>query len=75
MVAQLGPGSAPHVLVRIDRRVGSYRSAAAEPIALIADTEHETTRPLRRRRVAAAAVLFGIVAVTAWALAPHTLHL
>jgi hypothetical protein len=75
MVAQLGPGSAPHVLVRIDRRVGSYRSAAAEPIALIADTEHETTRPLRRRRVAAAAVLFGIVAVTACALAPHTLHL
>jgi len=71
MVAQLGLRSAPHVLVRVDRRVGSYRSAAAEPIALIADTEDETTRPLRRRRVAAVGVLCGIVAGTALALAPY----
>jgi hypothetical protein len=61
MVAQAG---AAHVLVRVDRRVGSYRAAAAEPIAMLADTEAETTRPLRRRRVAAAAVLLGIVSVT-----------
>jgi hypothetical protein len=45
------------VLVRIDRRVGSYRAAAAEPIALLADTERATTGPLRRRRAAAIGVL------------------
>jgi hypothetical protein len=45
------------VLVRVDRRVGSYRAAAAEPIALLADTEDATTRPLRRRRAATVAVL------------------
>ena len=48
------------VLVRVDRRVGSYRSAAAEPIALLADTEQATTLPLRRRRAAAVAVLAGM---------------
>jgi len=74
MVAQRGQRSAPHVLVRVDRRVGSYRSAAAEPIALIADTEQETTRPLRRRRVAAMGVLCGILAGTALALAPYANH-
>ncbi len=57
-------GGAAQVLVRVDRRVSSYRSAAAEPIALLADTEAETTRPLRRRRLAAAAVMLGIVAAT-----------
>lgn len=45
------------VLVRVDRRVGSYRAAAAEPIALLADTELATTLPLRRRRAAAVAVV------------------
>ena len=45
------------VLVRVDRRVGSYRAAAAEPIALLADTEDATTRPLRRRRAATLAML------------------
>ena len=45
------------VLVRIDRRVASYRAAAAEPIALLAETEAATTRPLRRRRAATLAVL------------------
>ncbi len=74
LVAQRGQRSAPHVLVRVDRRVGSYRSAAAEPIALIADTEQETTRPLRRRRIAAVGVLCGIVAGTALALAPYANH-
>lgn len=55
---------AAHVLVRVDRRVGSYRSAAAEPIALLADTELATTRPLRRRRLAAAMVMLGIITAT-----------
>jgi hypothetical protein len=50
------------VLVRVDRRVGSYREAAAEPIALLADTEYATTLPLRRRRAAAVAVLAGMIA-------------
>ena len=45
------------VLVRVDRRVGSYRAAAAEPIALLADTEDATTRPLRRRRAATITML------------------
>lgn len=54
MVAQ---ASAVSVLVRVERNVGSYRAAAAEPIALLADTESETTRPIRRRRVAAASLL------------------
>lgn len=61
MVTQAG---AEHVLVRVDRRVGSYREAAAEPIALLADSEAETTRPLRRRRLVAAAVMFVIVAAS-----------
>jgi hypothetical protein len=54
MVTKAGAVS---VLVRIDRRVGSYRAAAAEPIALLADSEDGTTRPLRRRRAATVAVL------------------
>lgn len=48
------------VLVRVDRRVGSYRAAAGEPIALLADTETATTQPLRRRRAAAVALLAGM---------------
>ena len=74
VVARLGQRAAPHVLVRVDRHLGSYRSAAAEPIALIADTETETTRPLRRRRFAAAAVLLGIATGTTLALAPYADH-
>jgi hypothetical protein len=60
MVAKAGAVS---VLVRVDRRVGSYRAAAAEPIALLADSEGATIRPLLRRRVAAVAVL-GAMAVS-----------
>ena len=54
MVTKAGAVS---VLVRVDRRVASYRAAAAEPIALLADTELATTRPLRRRRAATIAVV------------------
>jgi hypothetical protein len=65
IVTQAG---AAHVLVRVDRRVGSYRDAAAEPIALLADTELATTRPLRRRRAAALALVAGMMSTGALAL-------
>lgn len=68
MVAKAG---AANVLVRVDRRVGSYREAAAEPIAMLADTEANTTRPLRRRRAVALGVLCGIVTATSLAMAPY----
>jgi hypothetical protein len=61
MVAQAGVAQ---VLVRVDRRIGSYRAAAAEPIAMLADTEAATLRPLLRRRTAAVAILVGIAVVT-----------
>jgi hypothetical protein len=54
MVTKAGAVS---VLVRVDRRVASYRAAAAEPIALLAATELATTQPLRSRRSAALGVL------------------
>jgi hypothetical protein len=61
MVAQAG---AARVLLRVDRCPGSYRSAAAEPVALLGDTEEASTGPLRRRRVAAVAMLFAIGTLT-----------
>lgn len=54
--------SAVSVLVRVDRRVGSYRAAAAEPIALLADTERATVAPLRRRRAATLAIVAAMAA-------------
>lgn len=45
------------VLVRVAQNPGSYRSAAAEPIALVADTIEASIKPLRTRRLAAAALL------------------
>jgi hypothetical protein len=65
MVAQAGAVS---VLVRVDRRVGSYRSAAAEPIALLAETEEETTLPLRRRRIAATALVIAMAGLAGLSL-------
>ena len=65
MVTKAGAVS---VLVRIDRRVGSYRASAGEPIALLADTEIATTLPLRRRRVAAVLVLAGMTTASALAV-------
>jgi hypothetical protein len=53
------------VLVRITSNVGSYRATAAEPIALVGDTERETLRPLLRRRAAAIALLGAMTALTA----------
>jgi hypothetical protein len=57
MVSKAGAVS---VLVRVDRRVGSYRTSAGEPIALLADTEGATMLPLRRRRAVAVALLAGM---------------
>jgi hypothetical protein len=45
------------VLVRVSRNPGSYRAAAAEPIALVADTVEASIQPLRTRRTAAAMLL------------------
>jgi len=71
IVARAGKAST-HVLVRLERRVDSYRSAASVPIALIADTVHDTTQPVRRRRLAAVAVLACMVTGTAVSL--YTRH-
>jgi len=62
--------SAASVLVRIERHLGSYRAASGEPIALLAETEEETTRPLRRRRLAALALLATTTLLSAVALGP-----
>lgn len=69
MVAQ---ASAVSVLVRVERNVGSYRAAAAEPIALLADTELESTRPIRRRRLAAASLLVAMTLLGGLAMAKIT---
>jgi hypothetical protein len=49
------------VLVRVASNIGSYRATAAEPIALVAETEVETLRPLVRRRAAAVAILVAML--------------
>ncbi len=64
MVAAAGGGS---VLVRLPK--AEYRAAAMEPIALLADTEEETLRPLLRRRTAGAVLLVATVAMSALAIA------
>jgi hypothetical protein len=57
------------VLVRVGR--GDYRSAAAEPIALVADSEDATLRPLLRRRIAATCMLLGMAGFGALSLLAH----
>lgn len=66
MVAKAGAAS---VLVRVTG--GSYRAAAAEPIALLAETESETLRPLLRRRAAATAMLVAMFALGGLSLLAH----
>ncbi|MDF2692388.1 MAG: hypothetical protein K0S65_771 [Labilithrix sp.] len=53
--------NASAVLVRVASNIGSYRATAAEPIALVAETEVETLRPLVRRRAAAVAILVAML--------------
>jgi hypothetical protein len=69
-----GPGATGSVLVKIDRRPGSYRGAAAEPIALVGDTEEASTRPLRRRRAAALSLVAAIAIVSTLASLAHLAH-
>jgi hypothetical protein len=45
------------VLVRVTQNPGSYRAAAAEPIALVADTVEASIKPLRARRLTTAVLL------------------
>lgn len=59
IVAKAGSKS---VLVRV-ANAGSYRAAAAEPIALVGETERDTLRPLLRRRAAATAMLVAMAAL------------
>jgi MFS family permease len=66
MVASAGGGS---VLVRLP--TASFRAAAMEPIALVADTMEETLRPLLRRRRTAALVLVGTTLLTSFAVVLH----
>ncbi len=68
MVANAGSAA---VLVRIEGRVGSYRSAAAEPVAFVAGTETETLRPLLRRRIAATCMLVAMIALAGLATLTH----
>jgi hypothetical protein len=66
MVAKAGGGS---VLVRLAK--AEYRAAAMEPIALVAETEEETLRPLLKRRKTAAFVLATTTFLTAIAMLIH----
>jgi hypothetical protein len=66
MVAAAGGGS---VLVRLPKQ--DYRLAAMEPIALLAETEEETLRPLRRRRTAGGVILLATTALSMLALFTH----
>ncbi|MBX3231109.1 MAG: hypothetical protein KIT84_37230 [Labilithrix sp.] len=66
MVAAAGSSS---VLVRVHR--GDYRASALEPVALVADTEQETLRPLLRRRAAGAALLAATAALAGLAVLVH----
>lgn len=68
LVAKAGTGA---VLVKVDRRPGSYRGAAAEPIALVAGTEEATTSPLRRRRTAAAMMIVAMLLLSTIATLAH----
>jgi hypothetical protein len=52
------------VLVRVAQNPGSYRAAAAEPIALVADTVEASIEPLRTRRLTTAALLAAMLLVS-----------
>jgi hypothetical protein len=68
VVAKAGSAS---VLVKVDKKLGSYRAAASQPVALVADTEAETLRPLKRRRLAASALLVAMSFLGAVAYLSH----
>jgi hypothetical protein len=68
MVANAASAS---VLVRVDQKIGSYRAAAARPIALLAATERETLQPLARRRIAATAMFLTMVLLAVLSSVTH----
>jgi len=68
MVANAGSAS---VLIRIEGRMGSYRAAAAEPIALVGESEAETLRPLLRRRIAATCMLVAMLMLAGLSALAH----
>lgn len=73
LAAVVGQAAPSRVLVHVERRPGSYRAAAAAPIALLADTEEATLTPLRRRRAAALAMLVSIGGLVTLAAFAHGL--
>lgn len=64
LVADVNGIGSTSVLVRVAQNPGSYRAAAAEPIALVADTVDATIRPLRARRAAAAVLLAAMLVLS-----------
>lgn len=64
LVADVNGIGSTSVLVRVAQNPGSYRAAAAEPIALVADTIEASVQPLRTRRTAAAALLAAMLVVS-----------
>lgn len=71
LVADAAGRGATSVLVRVSKDPRSYRAAAAEPIALVADTVDAAIRPLKSRRETAAVMFSVMVALTAVASAVH----
>lgn len=67
VVAKAGGGA---VLVRV-QRAGSYRANAAQPIALLGDSEDATLRPILHRRQTAWALLAAIAGLSALAPLLH----
>ena len=63
---------AGRVLVRVDPRP-DYRSAAAEPIALVGNDEKTTCQPIARRRFGAAAIMVAMAMFGTMAAAMHGL--
>lgn len=71
LVADASGSGATSVLVRVAQNPGSYRAAAAEPIALVADTVEASISPLRARRIAAVVMLGAMTALVLAASAVH----
>lgn len=64
LVADVNGIGRTSVLVRVAQNPGSYRAAAAEPIALVADTIEASIQPLRTRRTAAVALLAAMLLIS-----------
>jgi hypothetical protein len=72
LVADVNGLGSTSVLVRVAQNPGSYRAAAAEPVALVADTVEASLKPLRARRIAAAAMLTAMLALSVVATAAQS---